>query len=412
MMKIVNNQILKKYIILADQGVISGVNFVNALLIAKMMGVHAFGVYAMSLLAVQFLGSIQQAFIIKPLFSLYPEESERNPNFLTSINSVQIVFSFLSMGVFFITVWIMSFFFNEFDSYAVLLSLTFYGVLVTSYDYLRRVLILKGNLGTLLISDLFAYGSFICATILVNSYGVLSVISLLTSYSGILVCVSIFVVAKLSINWWCLNGLSLIIKKLWGYSKFLVYTSVLQWFSGNLFILFAGIILGPISLGVVRIAQSIMGVFNVLFLALENIIPLKAAYVKEKDENELIPYFKRVTLYFGVPVVLVVLILSFYDEVLIGAIFGKNLGEYGFVIGAFAILYLFVYLNTMQQFFIRTIKANQIVFKSYLAAALFGVLFSKMIIEYWGLHGVLIGLFVSQIMVNAINYSLIKKVLK
>ena len=149
-----------------------------------------------------------------------------------------------------------------------------------------------------------------------------------------------------------------------------------------------------------------------MFLALENIIPLKAAYVKEKDESDLIPYFKRVTLTFGIPVVLIVLVLSYYDEVLIGLIFGENLGDYGFVIGAFAILYLLVYVNTMQQFFIRTIKANQIVFKSYLAAALFGVLFSKMMVEYWGVVGVLVGLFISQLMVNAINYALIKKVLK
>lgn len=43
----------------------------------------------------------------------------------------------------------------------------------------------------------------------------------------------------------------------WDFSKWLTVTALLQWFSGNLFIIAAGAILGPVAVGVTRMAQSI-----------------------------------------------------------------------------------------------------------------------------------------------------------
>ena len=404
-------KISDKMIILADQGIMSGVNFINAILIAKFLGVHAFGVYAMCLLAVQFLASIQQAYIIKPLYSLYPEESKSNKNFLSGVNSVQGIFTIVAGIFFFGTICFMSLFFEEFQSMQVILMLTLYASAVTFYDYLRRLLILAGKTVALLISDAVVYGSFFFSTVLMHQLDMLSVINILIINSIFLIGTTMVLMFVLKLSWSNVETLKVTGRKLWIYSKFLVFTSVLQWFSGNLFILFAGVLLGPVALGVVRIAQSIMGVFNVLFLAMENIIPLKAAYIKSDNEKNLIPYFKKTFIVFAIPVVLMVLVLSLFDNQII-SFFGEELNRYGFVIMAFALLYLLVYVNTMQQFFIRTIKSNDIIFKSYVVASIFGIIFSKPIITHWGIIGVLVGLFVTQALVNITNYALIKRAIR
>jgi O-antigen/teichoic acid export membrane protein len=401
-----------KLIILADQGIISGTNFLNAILIAKFLGVHYFGVFAMCLLAVQFLSSIQQALIIKPLLSLYPEKSQQDKSYLAKLNTLQLLFTLSATTLFIPTIYGLSFFFEEFNSTGLLLYLALYAGLISLYDYIRRVFILKGNIITLFLLDAIVYGTFISLTIIQFIMGTISVDNLLFSYAAVLFVAILAGVTATKENWWQLHGLRTVLKELWQYARFLVYTSILQWFSGNLFILFAGLLLGPVSLGVVRIAQSIMGVFNVFFLALENIVPLKAAYIKVENEKMLIPYFKKTTLKFAVPVVGVALCLALFDKEIISFVFDQNLDRFGYVIIAFAALYLLVYLNTMQQFFIRTIQSNHIIFKSYLVASIFGILFSKLMISHWGLSGVLIGLFISQILVNTVNYQLIKRTIK
>ena len=48
-------------------------------------------------------------------------------------------------------------------------------------------------------------------------------------------------------------------------AKWLVFTYVLQWFSGNFWIIYAGILLGPIFLGAFRACQTVVNVFNLVF---------------------------------------------------------------------------------------------------------------------------------------------------
>ena len=55
-------------------------------------------------------------------------------------------------------------------------------------------------------------------------------------------------------------------------SKWLLFTSILQWFPGNLWII-DRIILGPYILGIVRACQTILNIANIIFQSFENIIP-------------------------------------------------------------------------------------------------------------------------------------------
>ena len=76
-----------------------------------------------------------------------------------------------------------------------------------------------------------------------------------------------------------LNYARKIFKRNWSFSQWLVYSSLLQWGTGNLFIIMAGTLLGPWAVGVIRIMQNTMGLFNVLFIFLENVLPINFANI-------------------------------------------------------------------------------------------------------------------------------------
>ena len=68
-----------------------------------------------------------------------------------------------------------------------------------------------------------------------------------------------------------------IIKRHWRLSRYLIGSALLQWTSGNYFIIVAGILFGPTSVGILRAAGNIIGITNVILQGLENIIPQSAS---------------------------------------------------------------------------------------------------------------------------------------
>lgn len=405
-------KISENHLLLLDQGVISGVNFLNAILLAKFLGVGGFGVLAMCLISVQFLSSVQQSLIIKPLLSLFPEKQKQDVHFKDKMNGLQLWFTLLSAGLFYATIAMMSIFFSEFSGNHLLPWLTAYAMVFTFYEYLRRLFILVGRKLSLLILDGTIYVAILVSTMMLQYADVLSVVTWLIINTIILLLGVLVSLKLLDQRWKMREGLTELLSMVWEYAKYLFFTSLLQWFSGNLFILFAGMILGPVALGVVRIAQSVMGVFNVFFLALENIVPLKAAQIKTGNARSLIPYFKKTTFKFGVPVLAMVFIIILLDKQIIGFVFGKHLISYSYVIVCFSLIYLLVYLNTMQQFLIRTLHSNHIIFKGYLAASFFGIICARFMVAEFQLNGVILGILFSQLLVNGINFFLIKRQLK
>jgi len=61
---------------LADQALISGINFAMGILLARFMGIEEFGLFAMAWLFIEFAGIFQQAIIVMPMMSIGPKQTK------------------------------------------------------------------------------------------------------------------------------------------------------------------------------------------------------------------------------------------------------------------------------------------------------------------------------------------------
>jgi hypothetical protein len=61
---------------LADQAIVSGANFFTALIIARFVGVDAFGVFSLAWFVLLFAQALQSALILTPMLSIGPKESQ------------------------------------------------------------------------------------------------------------------------------------------------------------------------------------------------------------------------------------------------------------------------------------------------------------------------------------------------
>lgn len=400
----------KKLFIFLDQILVSGSNFLLGILLARFLGIDLFGQFSLIWLLVLFFSSIQLAFIISPMLTHGTKKVTLIKDYyLTNILYFQIFFVILS--VLFLSIFLTvysKFSSTNLDDLSLLILFLVYSFL--SQDFIRRYLIIKESYVKLLIIDLISYiGQLISIAYLIYENQLTlknTIISIsIVFFSSYLLS---FLFVKLKSN--NKKYMTLIFLKNWKFSKWLVYSSVLQWGSGNLFILVASYLLGPWAVGVIKIMQNTMGIFHVLFIALENILPIKFAEIYKKlGYLEVWKYFIK-QLKFGIIFMsIVIILLSFSYEKLILLIYGNDYTSYSYLIFGFMIMYIFIYIGILQRYILRTIENTKIIFTNYIYTSIFSLISSFILINLLSLNGVVIGMISTQIISNLIFYFEIKK---
>ena len=80
----------------------------------------------------------------------------------------------------------------------------------------------------------------------------------------------------------------------WQFGRWLAASKAMEWASGSLFLVAAGVLLGAGAVGALRAAQTLLGVTHILFQGLENIVPVQAAQRYHEDGlRALLRYLRR-----------------------------------------------------------------------------------------------------------------------
>lgn len=386
-----------KLAVLSDQALVSGVNFLVTLLLARFLDLENFGLYALGWMLVLFFSSLQLAFVISPLFTLYPRHSSKE-HYLKSLHSIQLVFTAVVFIVGMVFIQLVTHFKPEWVVPGTSWSLPLVAALFGLQDFYRRLNISKSQSFQTLLIDLFSYGVQPIIILILHFFGELS-IHFTYLAMAILFGISAFIQGVKLDKEWRKEAIVLVIKENWEFSKYLLGTALLQWVSGNFFILAAGTILTPLAIGIIRIAQNVVGLLNVMFSALENIVPLKASQLLGTlGVKNTLHYFKHTLLVGGLMTFLTLTVISLSRNYILEWFYGSQYLAYGNVILGFAVIYFFVFINTILGFLIRTFEMNKIFLYSYVCTSVFSVLAAKPIISSYGVYGVIIGLLAAQIL--------------
>lgn len=381
---------------LLDQGVVSGSTLVVSILLVSYLGVDGFGIYSLYWMAVLLISGFHQALVVMPLYTLFPKMNSLD-EYIRHLLREQLIFSLLSM---LLVVGIFSF--SKLFGYEVnMLHALLLGLITATFtlqDLLRRVLFVKSKAKSAFWVDVVNVGLLPIVFIgMWNVYEVnLTLVLWVTLvFKGISILLAIRLIA-VKLSWKVAS--ETVRKEHWKSGKFLLASSVLQWFSGNAFILVSGVLLGPFAIGVLRIAQSILGVMNVFFLFLENRVPIEAAKVLHNDGHGAFNkyMFQESKKYFWL-LMLALLTLGIFNQPITSIFYGDALQNAQWLIPSYCLLYVFIYAGTMLRFIFRTLDQNKILFYGYAVSALVGLTCVYPMIKWWGLLGVVVGLFATQI---------------
>lgn len=386
-------------LVYADQALVSGLSFITSVVLARYLGVDGFGIYSIAWIGVLIASSINQPFIIAPMQTLSGKKSPEQVNpYLQALVIKQLVFAAIMGICAFVAVIVMSYVLRTWKVESIILAFPLAVFSFLLQDFFRRYFFIKGQQQKALLIDAVAYGGT-----LLSAFGLHFVRNMDAQF--VLLLTALFFLYASLIALWSMSELRFSVKQVkevvnehWDYSKWLTATAVLQWFSGNLFIIASGAILGPKAVGGVRMAQNIVGVTHVLFLAMENIIPARAAeHQRRGGDAGMFRYLRLFTLQMGSITFTLLGLVALFSQQVISFVYGPSFEQYTAVLQGFCALYVIVFLGYPLRYAIRTLEKTQLIFISFIASSVFSIAAAYPVIKTFGIYGVVGGLMATQL---------------
>jgi len=398
---------LKKYShvnwALADQSVVSGSNFLTGILLARYLGLEEFGIFSLVWTAVLFVNSLQMSMIISPMMSIGSKKSnEESPYYFGAVFLQQLIFSIISFVILFLAVKYSGKIFPHWGIKNLALPLASVTLAFQLQDFMRRYFFLRNRAKAAFISDCIRY--FIQLIMLIWFFQIIKLDSaaslwIIASASLISIIIGFFFLDALIIK---LDVVISVTKQHFFFSNWLVGSSILQWVSGNLFIIVAGISLGPIAVGALKAVQNIMGLTHILFQAFENFVPVRAgSHYVQGGLDALVTYLYKVAFSISFITAAIVILFIIFPEFWLDLFYGEEYLPYAYLVSWFAIAYFIVSLALPLRYGLRTIERTKEIFFSNLAGTLITVLFIFPLINNFGIIGAPLTLVSSQLIMTS-----------
>jgi O-antigen/teichoic acid export membrane protein len=179
--------------------------------------------------------------------------------------------------------------------------------------------------------------------------------------------------------------------------KWLLLTSITQWWSSNLFVVFSGLFLGVEMLGAFRLVQSLFGILNLILQTFENFVLPEAARKLVESKEIAKKYLLRISLKSSIIFGGMLAILFFFSSDVIQLVGGEQYVPYSFIVKGMVFLYVFIFLGYPIRIAIRILVLNKVFFTGYLLSFVFSLITFYFLLSEFEMNGAIIGLISAQV---------------
>jgi O-antigen/teichoic acid export membrane protein len=392
---------------LADQAVVSGVNFLTAILIARQLGADAFGQFTLAWMAVLFLNGLQVALIISPMMSIGPKQSQDvRSGYFGEVVTQQILFAGLSFVVLLAGVSIGASWMPEWHVEGLALPLAAANLTFQLQEFIRRFLFSVGRPAAAVVNDVVRYGTQLAllGALLGNvAHDTADTLWIITASAVLAILAGIPLLVWPSLD---VSRVVATTRRHWDFSKWLFASSLLSWTSGNLFMILAGFFLGAAAVGALRAAQNLMGVVGILLQGLQNVIPIRAAHhFANGGVASLIDYLRSSAILIGLAVTAVALVASSAPEYWLSLAYADQFAGYGGLLVWYSFIYIVIALELPISTGLRAVEQTRPVFHAYIAGTVFTLIAIVPLVKLFGLTGIMVGLLTTWIIQNVVMAS-------
>lgn len=389
---------------LTDQAVVSATNFLTSVMLLRFMGLREFGVFILAWMSVQFVNSLQTALIVAPMMSVGPKQEEKDrPFYFGAVIVQELALVACCFVLVFVALEFSAVFFPGRNLQHLALPLAVSAFAYQMQDFLRRYFFSTRQSRRAFIDDACSYLPQLPIIFLLHAAGHLNSANALWVMAGTSIlglAPWLFWMEPLTFN---RRWIESIARRHWKISRWLGASAVLQWVSGNLFVIAAPIYYGAAAAGVLKASQNMMGVTNVWFQGLDNVVPVETArHLREGGVHSMLAYTRSILLKWGGLTLLFALLMAAAPGFWLRLIYSPEMAQYGYILRLYALLYLIIFIGGPMRAGLQALEYTVPIFWSYLAMAAFAFVFAVPMAKRLGLSGSLFGLFGTQIIFQSI----------
>jgi len=389
----------------------SGSNFLLGVLLARVLSIEIFGQYALLWMVALFFLSLQQSLIVSPLYTLEAKRGDNNLHHISNAIAMQIFFAFLSMFLVILISIIFSLFQEKWNMGLLIIP---FSLAVFSYllqDFARRLLFFHGEYMVVIFINIIAYIGLLLTLFIVSSFVSLNLMIVFSIFAFTFLLSFLVAYLKMGYTHLKISNMESTFQEYWHFSKWLGLSNILQWLSGNLFIVIGGYVLGAWSVAIIRILQNTMGIFNVLFATIENYVPISAAKIYKKEGHKsLLSYIYK---YSFIGIILfslwTMLFMIITPERLIFLIYGNKYIQYSDLMYWYMAIYILMYFGMLIKFVLRTIESTKDIYRANIYMSVFSIIFAYPMIVYFELKGIVLGILLTQVIMFLFYLIVVKR---
>ncbi|TXF85977.1 hypothetical protein FUA23_20160 [Neolewinella aurantiaca] len=399
----------KKLPLLLEQCLFSGTGFVVNIALAKSMGLELYGVYASLIIISYLLLSISQALVIQPM--------QIHVGKTTDDSSYRIVLIFLQC---FLILVYFTFFFGAYLANTSLLAIgqedllpfLLYLAFFLGYDFYRKYFLATAQL----ITALIIAAAFALSTIGLLAFHLLSTASTdLNTYLYLLAAGQLPSIIIATVVYWRSVALPDLqaIKRYFKIhiidGQWLLYAAITQWFSGNLYVMASGLLIGLEALGALRFVQSLFGLVNILLQTIENYVLPQLSKAYQVSLQHCYRAFQSALGVYQMIILAGLGVLFLFAGQVLRFAGSAEFVPYAYVLRGMVVLYAIIILAYPVRLLIRVTELNRSYFVAYLISFAFSLISYQFLLTHFGVTGAVIGLIGNQLILQATWLIVLKK---
>ena len=389
---------------LTDQSVISATNFLTSVMLLRFMGLREFGVFALAWMAVLFVNSLQTALIVAPMMSIGPKQEEMDrPSYFGAVVFQEMVLVSCCFVLVFIALKVSDNFFPHRGLQQLALPLAVSAFAYQAQDFLRRYFFVTRQSRHALADDALSYLTQLPILFFLHQAGHLNSAIALWVMAGTSILGLVagwFWVEPIAFDGEQIKAIAL---RHWKFSRWLGASALLQWTSGNLFVIAAPVYYGAAAAGVLKASQNLMGVTHVWFQGLDNVVPVETARrFRDGGVHSMLAYTRSVLARWGGLTLVFAIVMAAAPGFWLRLIYGPDMVQYGYILRLFALLYVLIFVGGPLRAGLQALEFTAPVFWSYLAMTTFAITFAFPMAKWLGLGGTMLGLVGTQILFQSI----------
>jgi len=396
---------------LSDQAMISGANFATNLVLARHLGIVEFGRFVLAWMIVLIAASLQEGLIIAPMMSLGPTiaAAERRQYFTTVLCHqalwAALVFSLLLSGVsasgHLAPGW-------QIAGLAVPLAAAAAAHLLQ--EFARRYHYTNGAAPTALGIDAVYYLGRLAAILWLFRSGTAGVSAVLWTIAAAAFLSFLLGILGFGKPRFSSAHLKRVTIRHWHFARWLGASAVMFWACNNFFIFLAGALLGAWAVGAIKAAQDVMGVTNILYQGIYNVVIVDAArHFQSAGAQALKHYLQKVALFGAAAVGAIGLAASAAPSVWLRLFYGDQYAGYGHLVQWYALAYLIGFLHVPLRVGLYVVESTSAVFIGYACVAAFSLASAYPLIRSFGVNGAMAGPVAAETIMCVVLFVLLRR---